>query len=303
MSTRQGVLSQTLMAFLIVFFTSEAWAVVMYGGSGGGLTTAKVVTIDQSNADVTVVRGEFELNGLTGLAFDLTGRLFGTSNRFGDNYTGQIPPSAIVNETMQLLEFDPDTGAETPIGKLDRLIRDLAVDPISGQLLGTDGQAIVEIDKTTAAIAPIQTFDGFGAGLAFASDGTLYRTVSYRGAPASTTCGANLRCLETLDLVNGIVTSSVGIENDTFLDGLGIRPTDGEIFATLGGFVDPLEIFTIDSGTGALTSIGTPYDPNHPGVYLLISDLTFRPDGAVVPEPATLLLLSLSLLGVAVCRR
>lgn len=143
-----------------------------------------------------------------------------------------------------------------------------------------DGGLLFRINTATGVATLVgNTGTGAGGGIAFAPDGTLYQTAYHHNF--------DFFALNKLDPNTGAVLSSVPLP--TYFDGLGVRP-DGTLFATP---VASDQIFTLNPLTGAATFVGATGTG-------LVSDLDFRPELVVVPEPGSLALFGvggLALLG------
>ena len=166
-------------------------------------------------------------------------------------------------------------------------IADLAVPPGTGVLYGIrapadqlGGQGKLYTINTTTGVATLvgNTGDFFGS-IAFAPDGTLY--MSAAGLDPLTDNIINIG-LKTLNPANASTLSFVATPD--FFGALGIRPADGVIF---GGTGDLGQIFTINPASGKETLIGSTGRN-------FVGDIDFQ-----VPEPGTLVLLGLGLLGIA----
>ena len=181
--------------------------------------------------------------GLPGLAFHPDGRLFASTVTSGNPST--------------LIQINPDTGALiATIGVINDngtplSIGDLSFQPGTGVLYGitsntlSAGGLLYTINLSTAAATFIgDTQSGAGGGIAFAPNGTLYQT-SFSD-PSFT-----FPSLNVISPVDAHRISTTPIDN--YYDGLGIRPTDGVLFATPGGSD---AIFTINPVSGATTFIG-----------------------------------------------
>src|SRR5262249_39778135 len=149
--------------------------------------------------------------------------------------------------TSQLVRLNPDTGVllstigpiTDGVGGPAISIGDLAMQPGTNTLFGirsnADGQGragrLYTIDKTTGVATFIgSTGSAAGGGIAFAPDGTLYQT-AYNS-------GFDFTSLNQLNPTNAARISTVRVP--FYFDGLGIRPTDGVIFAAAGGSSDPI---------------------------------------------------------------
>src|SRR5205814_10597881 len=127
------------------------------------------------------------------------------------------------------------------------------------------GGVLYTINLTTAASTLVgNTGACNGGGIAFAPNGTLYQT-------AYNNC-VDFTSLNTISPVDAHRISTVPI--DQYYDGLGVRPTDGVLFATPG---NSDAIYTINPATGQSTLIGSTGTGN-------VSDIAFRLQG-VCPTP------------------
>ncbi|HSJ95447.1 MAG TPA: hypothetical protein VLC53_00150 [Myxococcota bacterium] len=232
----------------------------MYGCGGNGSDAPGVLfLVDQVTGEQTEIDDVVSPGGLTGLAFDASGNLYGST--IGG-----------MGSTSTLVRIDPQTGALlqtvgaiTAPGEGPISIGDLATQPGTGLLFGIRsfadeqgaGGEVYTIDPATA----VATFRGDtpgsdGGSLAFAPEGSLFQ-----GARTAT---SNL--VERVDPTTLAVLESKAFA--TFFDGLAIRPGDGAIFGTGSEGVHRID-FT--AGTQATLFPG-PMDGS-------MSDLAF------VPEP------------------
>jgi len=289
------VVAVTAAAFLAVASGQASAGVIMYGGLGGhgvGATPpsqddGSLVIIDQNTAATTVVGHPAGVTRLTGIAFDLSGDLFG-STLVGPILFPPPPPPSF----SDLIEINPDNGSLIkdfgPItaSGTDLAIADLAVQPGTGVLYGisapqaagpTAAGLLYTIDTTTGLATLVgNTGHSFGS-IAFAPDGTLYMSAADFAGD-----GPMNPALLTLDPTNAKTLTSISTNND-FFGALGIRPTDGVIF---GGTGDTGDIFTIDPATGGETPVGNTE-------LRFAGDLDFR--ATPVPEPVSLGLVSAGL--------
>ena len=224
---------------------------ILYGGVGGDTPSnsaniGALVIVDQNNAALTVVGTPVPGTRISGVAFDSTGALYGSTIGIG------LPPL-----TSTLIRIDPNTGALIAVigpitdgaGGLPIGIADLAVQPGTGLLFGvrapTDlhggaGKLYV-IDKTTGVATFVGNTPRRRDSIAFAPDGTLYETGFVPGPPT----------LFTLNPATGAALTSVPTAE--FYGSLAVRPTDSVLFAGNG---DAGQIFTLDPATGAATLLG-----------------------------------------------
>lgn len=276
-----------LAAAAVAFYASNVSAVpVMYGGLGGhgpnsnSTNDGALVTINQSTGDVSVVGHPSGVARLTGIAFDSSGALFGST-------LGAIPfPPPPQPSTSSLIQVNPDTGAMvTTIGAITDgaggpaiSIADLAAQPGTGTLYGVrspvGGQTglgdIYTINKKTGVATLVGSTGHFFDSIAFAPSGTLYVTAADFGP-----MGAEINpVLLTVDPSNAHVLSSVS--TSAFFGALGVRPSDGTIFAGNG---DGAQIFTLNPATGAATAL-----PHTTGTNF-VGDIDFRSQAAAIPLP------------------
>ena len=211
----------------------------LYGGVGRGPGTDRgtLITIDQTNADGTLVGvgASDPAVGITGLAFDTSGDLFAST--ISDIVFGGSPQST-------LIRLNPVTGAQLElIGTIHLanttpvVINDLAVQPGTDTLFGTSLQLntvtnnIYTIDKSTAVATLVGNTGVTGASIAFGPDGTFYMT-----SAEFTPEGVFIRgFLNTLDPETAEVLTTSDPFTTAHVGGLAVRPTDGQVFAS-GGF-------------------------------------------------------------------
>ena len=175
-------------------------------------------------------------------------------------------------EPANLVEINPDTGAllaSVPItlSGVPISIGDLAVQPGTDVLYGIRsngdrnlngpfGGRLYTIDTTTGVASLVgNTFQARGGGIGFAPDGTLYF--------------AEFNQLHTLNTATAAPLTSIFL-NFGGHEGLGIRPSDGTLFASqagAGAANDGIRI--IDPNTGVSTLLGNTGTGN-------TSDLAFR---------------------------
>jgi len=233
----------------------------MYAGVGRGspVNAGAILLVEQNTGVGTLVGDPITPGGLTGLDFDSSGRLWGSSI---DGPLG--------NRVSRLAEIDPDTGALLSSVAITRTgvpisIGDLAVQPGTDVIFGVHsnsdssafpGSELYTIDRATGVATVVgNPGQGRNGGLAFTPDGRLFFL--------------EFGELHELNPATGSVLST------TFLnfgghDGLGIRPSDGALFATRAG-ADTLgdEIRIIDPVAATSTLVGRTGAGN-------ASDLAFR---------------------------
>ncbi len=224
---------------------------ILYGGVGGDTPSnsdniGALVIVDQTTAALTLVGTPVPGIRISGVAFDSTGALFGSTIGIG------LPPL-----TSTLIRIDPNTGALiSTVGPITNGpggpaigIADLAVQPGTDllfgvraptDLLGGPGRLYI-IDKTTGVGTLLGATPRRRDSIAFAPGGTLYETGFITGPPT----------LFTLNPANGAPLTSVAIAE--FYGSLAVRPTDSVLFAGNG---DIGQIFNLDPVTGAATLLG-----------------------------------------------
>ncbi|HLN99847.1 MAG TPA: kelch repeat-containing protein [Pyrinomonadaceae bacterium] len=232
----------------------------LYGVSPNGTLSI----INQTDGTGKVVGTPSPSAALSGIAFDSNGRLFGST----------------VAGTSTLIQIDPDNGAlistigPIKVNGIAISIGDLSVQPDSDVLFGVRSNAdgfqgggeLYTIDVNSAAAKYVgNTGAGASGGLAFATHDTLYQ--------AAHNSNFDFRSLNTIDPVDAHRLRTVNLSR--YYDGLGRRPSDGLLFATVGGSDT---IYSIDSETGAESLIGS--------TGLGVSDLDFRRIcGSATPTP------------------
>lgn len=226
---------------------------IMYGGNGNGQQgRGALIIIDQTNGTGTLIGTPIPNVGLSGIAFHPDGRLFGSTVTTGNPSTLiQIDPDT--GTLISLIGTITDDGAPISIG-------DLSVQPETGVLYGISSNAfsgggkLYTINLSTAAATFVgDTGTGAGGGLGFAPDGTLYLFAVF--------------VLNIISPEDGHVISSIPTDNP--YDGLGVRPSDGVLFAGPGGSDS---VYTVDPSTGQGTLIGHTGQGN-------VSDMDFRVSG------------------------
>jgi hypothetical protein len=233
---------------------------------------------------------------LTGLAFDTSGALYGSTigNPVFDPAAG----------TPMLVQLDPVAGTSIlsfPIrlGGDPLEINDLASDPITGALYGvglnpTDAvSSLYTIDKSDGNATLLGVTGVIGVTIAFAPDGTLYMT------SATFNMGTQVGSfLHTVDPMTGLPLSIIPIAplpsgNLVHIGGLAVSPSDGTLFASgrEANVSQRGDIYAL-TPDGSVTLIGST------GIGE-VGDLAYQP----IPEPATLLLLTTGLAGLGASRK
>jgi hypothetical protein len=256
MRTRKTLLCALMLAVSVVRPVAAAGQTDLYGGIGRGspLNPGAVITINQDTGAGALVGHPDSVPGLSGLVFDISGTLYGTtiSGMLG---TGRF---------SELVRIDPRTGEQIgaavtiTANNLPISITDLAVQPGTNTLYGTSLSeddfinSIYTIDPATGVATLIGRTGVIGATIAFGSDGTLYQT-----SAIFDDVGFVAGYLNTLDPNTGAVLTTSDPFTTEHVGGLAVRPTDGVIFASGG---DAGRLWTLSpSGTQTflgLTSVG-----------------------------------------------
>jgi hypothetical protein len=237
----------------------------LYGGIGRGspLNPGAVITINQDTGAGTLLGHPDSVPGLSGLVFDISGTLYGTTIS-GTLGTGRF---------SELVRIDPGTGAQIgpavtiTANNLPVSITDLALQPGTNTLYGTSLSeddfinSIYTIDPATGVATLIGRTGVIGATIAFGPDGTLYQT-----SAIFDDAGFVAGFLNTLDPNTGAVLTTSDPFTTEHVGGLAVRPTDGVIFASGG---DAGRLWTL-SPSGTQTFLGL---TNVGGV----GDLAFTP--------------------------
>jgi hypothetical protein len=222
-------------------------------GTGSALSQGGLVKLDPTTFAGVLVADSIATYGITGLAVTPDGRLWGSAGVFS---------------ASNLVELDPSTGAlisQVPITLSGAPVRiaDLAVQPGTGALYGVGGSllgSIFKINTTTGAATLVGSVGmGYDGGLAFDDAGTLYMISAAVVNPN----------LVAVNPATGAAIWTLGYGPDVGLDGLTVRPSDGALLATRGGFTGGDLIVEVNPLNGLTTQLGTTGTGN-------ASDLAFR---------------------------
>jgi hypothetical protein len=227
----------------------------LYGGigSGGGPNSGWLIRVDQATGAGSLVGHPDSVPGLTGLAFDISGALYGTT------ISGQLSPTGPSGRSSTLVRIDPNTGAQ--IGTAVSItsagapiaVTELAVQPGTERLYAnlldetTFINSIYVIDPTTGVASFVGSTGVIGATLAFGPDGTLYQTSAVFDEN-----GFVEGFLDTLDPNTGAILTTSAPFTLSHVGGLAVNPTNGVIFASGG---QNNNVYTL-SPTGRQTLVG-----------------------------------------------
>jgi len=299
---KRALVRSGISATLLILSAPASLAGPLFAGIGFGssVNRGRIITVIEATAAGTTLPGQGvgPDAGLNGLTFVASGALYGSA-------IGNPVFADPEIDAPMLVRFDPATGQSllsVPItfGGAPLEVLDLAAQPGTGLLYGTSfastipGSSIYTIDETSGQATLVGATGVIGVSLAFAPGGTLYMS----SATFSDTGLQTGSFLHTVSPLTATILSTVAIAplpsgNFVHIGGLGVRPTDGALFAagreaTVSQRGDIYRLST----TGTATLVGST------GVGE-VGDLAFTP----IPEPTTLLLLSMGLLGVGAAKR
>ena len=282
---------------LIYFGAAKMEAQTIYVGLGGqngvSTNTGAIGTLNPATGAITPIGTPLPLHSISGLVFDSSGKLWGSTQIGGGNppINGVLPPVT----TSTLIQVNPATGAEISsalinMGGTPVSIADLAYQASTNTIFAIQspndanftGTANLYTLSTTGAATLVGNTGHFFAAIAFAPNGTLYMTsADLPDNEGSCANGNDVNCsLSTLNPATAAVITSVPTAD--FYSALGVSPS-GVIYAGNGGgdiggagtgqFYPGVS--TLNPTTGAATMIGNT-GTNFAG------DITFQ-----VQSPAT----------------
>ncbi len=260
-----------LAGLLLVFCAVAQVEAGLFAVDGAGGNVAILYELDPTTGGVLSTIGATGFSHVTGIAFHpTTGILYG-----------------VVSNSGQLITINTTTGAGTLVGTTGEQIPDIDFNS-AGTLYGwserdaafTRSDDLVTLDLTTGAstLVGLSNFGTSGTGLAFDSSDSLYVKRS--------------NTLHSVDATTGLSTGSIGITGTGVgsLDNILAFDNSNVMYSadrTGGGAT----LYTVDPTTGVATLVGSNSIDN-------LSALAFSPAATPIPEPSTLLLFGVGLLGV-----
>lgn len=241
-----------------------------YTGPGGAAT---LYNIDPNTGAATSI-GAIGFNQVGGIDFNSSGILYGVGKRVSDG-------------VQVLLQINPTTGAGTQVGAttLSTDVQDISFRNSDGALFGYSGGNLYTFSIATGAATLVGNVgDGFptGNGLAFSPFDTLYK--------------ADNIALRTINQSNGSSTIATLLTYSNAFDrvnGMDFDNATGILWGSVKDGGSNNYLASIDIGTGAVTYVG-----------LSVSGLDALSIAvATIPEPGTLTLVGMGLIGLLTLRR
>ncbi len=221
-----------------------------------------------------------------------------------------------------LATVDVATGATSSVGSTNVVLTDIAFSP-SGDLYGISFSSLYKVSASTGAttlVGSLGSVNGTANALVFGSDGTLYMAGSslytlntLTGAASAIgsigfQSGGDLAFIgDELYLAsdrNQLIQVNTATGVGTLIGNLGVgnmyglaTPDNVNLYGVAGQ-----NVYLVDTASGA-AALQSTFDPLLSGGAFGLAFLTEAGGGGTVPEPGTLALLSVAVLGVAAARR